>query len=299
MIERRPASPWVLEQLESKFVRLRQGSLEYVLARLEQPRSRTSSRSVPWGLADTGRIVGWTIALSAGAICGFFLFRLLLSFAFLFGEGLRIIPVGSYDRLGTVIAPYGSAIMALCVGGAVCSSLLYAVYRHTVVRYHVPLSSLGFRRLSARAYVRIALLFVPVALAGFLLTRLQALIIGGAIHNPQVGILTQGMSASSANFVMLSILLIVLSPLAEETFFRGFLLTMLRQRMPSWAAISVSAAAFAALHGVPVLFPWLFFMGVVFGVVVEKTGSIYSSMLLHAMANTIATLSIVVAVSGW
>jgi membrane protease YdiL (CAAX protease family) len=130
-------------------------------------------------------------------------------------------------------------------------------------------------------------------------TRLQAVFIGGTMHNPQMGILTRGMPASWANFAMLSVLFIVLAPLAEETFFRGYLLTTLRQWMPSWAAICVSAAAFAALHGVPVLFPWLFFMGIVFGVAVEKTGSLYSSMLLHAMANTIATLSIVVAVSGW
>jgi membrane protease YdiL (CAAX protease family) len=107
------------------------------------------------------------------------------------------------------------------------------------------------------------------------------------------------MSASATNFAILALLLVVIAPIAEEIFFRGFLYRLLRQYLPAWATIAVSACAFAALHGAPSLFPWLFFMGLVFGYVVEKTGSLYSSIVIHAMVNGLAMVGIVVALSGW
>jgi membrane protease YdiL (CAAX protease family) len=299
MIERRTATPWLVEHLDGVLERVRKFSFEHALTRVTPSERRTDARAVPWGRVDTLLIIAWTIGLSAATIGGLFVFRLLVSFAFLFGQGLRLVPVGTYDRLVTAIAPYSSALTTLFVGGAVCSSLLYALFRHSVARYGVSLSSLGFHRLPVKTFACVALMFMPIILAGMVVTRLQTVLMGGTIHDPQLDVLTRGVPASPANFAMLSVLLIIFAPLTEETFFRGYLLTMLRQRMPSWAAICVSAAAFAGLHGVPVLFPWLFFMGIVFGVAVEKTGSLYSSMLLHAMVNAIATFGIVVAISGW
>jgi membrane protease YdiL (CAAX protease family) len=177
--------------------------------------------------------------------------------------------------------------------------LTYAVYRQSVGRYRVSIAALGFNRLPLKTYGRLALLFVPVSLAGVMITRLETAFIGGAPHSTQVEVLAGGITASPANFAMLTVLLVVVAPLAEETFFRGFLLPMLRHRMPTWAAVCGSAVAFAALHGSALLFPWLLFMGIVFGLVRVRTGSVYASILLHAMTNAVATLSIIAAVSGW
>ena len=70
--------------------------------------------------------------------------------------------------------------------------------------------------------------------------------------------------------------------------FRGFLYRLLHKRLPTWAAVPISAAVFAVAHGMPVLIPILFYLGVVFALVVEHTRSLYCSMILHALQNSVA-----------
>jgi membrane protease YdiL (CAAX protease family) len=53
----------------------------------------------------------------------------------------------------------------------------------------------------------------------------------------------------------------VLAALGEETLFRGVLYTWLRQRLSASAAIPLSAAAHAAIHGFPAILPLAFTMG--------------------------------------
>ncbi len=98
---------------------------------------------------------------------------------------------------------------------------------------------------------------------------------------------------------MLFVLLVVVMPIAEEMFFRGFLYRLLRGHLSVWAAAPISAGAFAALHGVPTLFPWLFYMGVVYAVLAERTGSIWAGVVVHALANGLVLAYLIVLLCGW
>lgn len=87
------------------------------------------------------------------------------------------------------------------------------------------------------------------------------------------------------------VLLIVLAaPLAEEICFRGFLFGGLRKRLPMIPAALAGGLFFGLLHfttgwsAVPVLI----FLGAMFAVVYEKTGSLWPPILLHAVNNGIA-----------
>lgn len=80
-----------------------------------------------------------------------------------------------------------------------------------------------------------------------------------------------------------------LAPLCEEVAFRGHLLSALALRRGPGAAIALSAVAFAALHLDPVRLPGLLFLGVLYGWMTWRAGSVYPAILAHAVNNAAAT----------
>jgi hypothetical protein len=83
---------------------------------------------------------------------------------------------------------------------------------------------------------------------------------------------------------------ITLAPLLEEMFFRGLLYPLLRRWLGLLAAVLLTAAAFAAIHGAQLGYAWapvlsIFVVGVVFTVVRVRTNSVASSFLMHCGYN--------------
>lgn len=82
----------------------------------------------------------------------------------------------------------------------------------------------------------------------------------------------------------------VFAPLFEEWLCRGLVLRGLLQKMSPAAAISISALFFAVLH----MNPWqalpAFILGLVFGYVYYRTGSLKLTMLMHCVNNTMAVV---------
>ena len=82
----------------------------------------------------------------------------------------------------------------------------------------------------------------------------------------------------------------IFAPFFEEWLCRGIVLRGLLQKMkPGWA-IAVSALFFAVLH----MNPWqaipAFILGLLFGYVYYKTGSLKLTMLMHCVNNTLAVI---------
>ena len=82
----------------------------------------------------------------------------------------------------------------------------------------------------------------------------------------------------------------VFAPFFEEWLCRGMIMRGLLGRMSPFAAITVSAAFFAVIH----LNPWqaipAFILGLLFGLVYYKTGSLKLTMLMHCVNNTMAAI---------
>lgn len=82
----------------------------------------------------------------------------------------------------------------------------------------------------------------------------------------------------------------VFAPLFEEWLCRGLVLRGLMKRMNPTGAILVSAAFFAILH----MNPWqaipAFLLGILFGYVYYRTGSLKLTMLMHCVNNTMAVV---------
>ena len=104
------------------------------------------------------------------------------------------------------------------------------------------------------------------------------------VCNPGIGI---------AIFAVMTV--VVLAPITEEIFFRGFFFAGLRQRWSLWPSALLSGAIFGLVHaptGPTAAIP-LAGLGVGLAWLYNKTGSIYPSMLAHFLNNAIA-ISVVI-----
>jgi membrane protease YdiL (CAAX protease family) len=77
----------------------------------------------------------------------------------------------------------------------------------------------------------------------------------------------------------------LLAPLAEETFFRGYVQTFLRYsiRRP-WLAVLLTAELFALVHPAWTQ-PQILFLGICLGYVYERTGNLWVCIVMHALFN--------------
>lgn len=108
-------------------------------------------------------------------------------------------------------------------------------------------------------------------------------------EHPIVSFLDDRRDLMAAVLVVLTA--VVVAPLTEEFFFRRVLQGWLEKHFADEAgvAVSLSAIAFASAHtGQGLAFLPLFPLALVLGLLVERTGSIVPSVLLHAMFNAVS-----------
>ncbi len=90
---------------------------------------------------------------------------------------------------------------------------------------------------------------------------------------------------------------IVLAPIAEEHVFRGGLFRYFRTRGPRWLALLLTSVLFAAVHNSWVSLAPLTVLAVVFCLAYERTGSIWTTIIAHALFN-VNTLVLVLMGTG-
>ena len=87
-------------------------------------------------------------------------------------------------------------------------------------------------------------------------------------------------------------LVVVLAPVAEELFFRGFFYGSLRGQLGAPGAAVASSVVFALVHFTSAqtlsLLPLLGVLGLLFCFLYERTGSLYPCIALHALNNAVA-----------
>jgi membrane protease YdiL (CAAX protease family) len=89
----------------------------------------------------------------------------------------------------------------------------------------------------------------------------------------------------------------LIGPVKEEMLFRGFLLvSFFNTRLWFWSAAAITSLAFALLHNVDsvnvlLILPY-FVMGLGFAAALRFTGSLWVSIGLHVLKNTLAVLSV-------
>ena len=99
-----------------------------------------------------------------------------------------------------------------------------------------------------------------------------------------------GAEDSTVGLISAGILVVVIAPIVEEVFFRGFFYRSIRNRLSVLPAALISGAVFGLIHastGVEAI-PTLGVLGVIFCLVYERTKSLYPVIAMHAWNNTLA-----------
>lgn len=90
-------------------------------------------------------------------------------------------------------------------------------------------------------------------------------------------------------FGILSITL--LAPVLEELLFRGAIQSELQLKYKPWGAILISSLLFGVVHLNPAQIPFAFMLGMMFGWLYYRTGSLLPGIVGHVLNNSIATVN--------
>jgi len=103
-------------------------------------------------------------------------------------------------------------------------------------------------------------------------------------HQETIGRIMEG------NFVIVFITVGIMAPIIEEIIFRGLVLNELKKVVPACPAIILQAIIFGIYHMNPLQGVYTSLLGIVLGIAAEKTGSIWTPILIHISFNSISTL---------
>ncbi|MEK7778088.1 MAG: CPBP family intramembrane glutamic endopeptidase [Chloroflexota bacterium] len=215
--------------------------------------------AVPWTLRDAAKAV----ALVAGVAA-------LLAFV----AALALLVSG-----GTI--PGSRILFSAVLEGM----LLVAVWRFGPWRYGQSWRALGLSTtLSSGALLALMVLLASLAFVLLYTAAMKVLGLASLTPPPIPDELMKTYPERIAAFV----LIVVVAPVAEESFFRGFLLPVLADRWGFWVGASFVSVLFAMAHLAPgVLLP-AFVSGLLLAWLYRRTGSLWNCCLAHAAQNALA-----------
>ena len=214
---------------------------------------------VPWTLRDTGKGL---LAVTAGT-------------------GVLALVVVQAIRL----TDGPTAMTVLLVSALLEGMLLLAVYLFGPWRYGQSWSALGIKAtLSNGAALALwvflaSLTFVAVYSAVVTTLGIDSL---KPPHLPDQAVATYPLRI--IGFVMM----VLLAPVAEEVFFRGFLLPAFAQRWGFLGGAALVSALFAVSHVAPGAILPAFVSGLLFAWLYRRTGSLWNCCLAHGAQNALA-----------
>ncbi len=159
-----------------------------------------------------------------------------------------------------------------------------AVFR---LRYHQPpLRSLGWRKSNFNP-------LLAAVIGALLAIGLSAL--GQLLHTPENNLIDKIVD-SWFSFAIFALTAVLIAPLFEELFFRGFLQPLLSRTFGVIAGVLITAALFGSLHLFEYSFAWqyaaiIFLAGAVFGWARARTGSVIPGFLMHCCFNSVSVIA--------
>ncbi|UJA18912.1 CPBP family intramembrane metalloprotease [Thermoleophilia bacterium SCSIO 60948] len=152
-------------------------------------------------------------------------------------------------------------------------------------RLGATLRELGLRRSEGR--IASSVIFAVLAYIG------ASILIAVALAPEQEDVTRAlGVEASTAAAIAAGVMIVLVAPVVEELFFRGFLFGGLRRDLPFWAAGAIANAIFGLAHltgstNFAVVLQ-LFVFGLVLSWLYERTNSLRPCIALHAVNNAFA-----------
>lgn len=158
-------------------------------------------------------------------------------------------------------------------------------------------SPLGLRGYG-KPYLIPAMAFAGYFAALVLVAALEILGINGWISEqfgkfqPQEAVALLQESQDSALIIAMAFAAVVVAPIVEEIFFRGYLYPVTKRFSDRYFAAFVTSLLFALMHGNVHVLPALFILAVIMCVLFELTGSLWAPIALHVIFNGATTLAL-------
>ena len=179
--------------------------------------------------------------------------------------------------------------------GAQELALLIGVLVWVRVRYQAGPDALGLRALTASNVGRGALIGIGGIAASIVVGAIVTSIVQAFSNHPvtRPDQIPLDHPAHAATLAIIGVSVILLAPLAEETFFRGMVYRGLRRWASIWPAVILSAAIFAVSHILPLVMLPIFVLGIGLAWAAERWGSIVPGIVAHMVFNTFGFFIIV------
>jgi membrane protease YdiL (CAAX protease family) len=160
--------------------------------------------------------------------------------------------------------------------------LLLPVWWFAIRKYHVGWDTVGLRDFRTQALG----VGCGLMIASSLFNVVYSAIISqfGLESNQNLAPLLAGLDTP----VWLLISGVVVAPVVEEIFFRGFVYAGLRQRFDWKTAAVLSAFLFALVHLQPAMIPPIFILGLIFAYLYHRSQSIWPAIIMHVSTNALA-----------
>jgi membrane protease YdiL (CAAX protease family) len=204
----------------------------------------------------------------------------------LFGGIIGLYLLIGFSRLNFNLNSNDLVIFNLAAAALEGVAIIGSVYWFGLHRKHFSWYAAGFRPLSNTwLLISVVLGFVAIPSAGLIALGIRTLL-GLPMENPQVQFLAPG-GFTWIGFLGMLLLGGVIVPIAEELFFRGVLYTWLRDRWGLLVGTLGSALIFGLVHVEPSVAGAAFVLGIVLAVVYQRSQSLWSSILIHVINNSV------------
>ena len=140
-----------------------------------------------------------------------------------------------------------------------------------------------------RALILLLAIPIVVTIIDFILNTIYAVVWIGIIGEPSANTdLGTDWESSSIDIAFLFLSVAIVTPIAEELFFRGYLLDAINRKHGDWTAIIWSSILFGLVHVSPFVIGSAFMGGIIYGWIRMRTGSLLPSIACHMMWNMLA-----------
>jgi uncharacterized protein len=203
------------------------------------------------------------------------------------GLGLLAILLGASGLAISIFKPaaiYGTVLVVFLELAFILPAVLFMVVRHANFEL------LGYRRFKAS--------FVGMG-CGLVIASYLVTILNNAIF-VKIGLSTQAndmerILAGISSPVWFVFTAVIIAPIVEETFFRGFLFAGFRQRYGFQKAALLSSALFALAHHLLAALIPTFLLGYIFSHLYQKSNSIFPGMIMHFLVNAFGVIALLAA----
>jgi membrane protease YdiL (CAAX protease family) len=210
-------------------------------------------------------------------------------------HGLLLVVLGTLAIVVTIaltsVEPATESAPILIISVAASSTILVvAALLFGPRRHGVPLSALGLRPWGAGQLVLPLAVFAAIIIFngayGAVVTELgwDVLIPPDRPFEPDF---------QPSQLVLLGLLIIGVGPMAEEVFFRGFIMSGLARSLGPRGGVLLSALIFSLAHVDPAVYLPIFVAGVLLAWLYMKTGSLLACFFAHGAQNAVAFAVIV------